>query len=265
MVVYQMGKVGSQAVARSLERTLGKPVFHVHFLTPEGIAWAERVYRGAWDPARNPDHLWDAQHLRRRLDLDRRSEPWRVVSLVRDPVARNLSSFFQVAGLQFGVDLERLGAVGGAEAVTTLTTLFLERFDEHDVPARWFDDELGAVFGIDVFAAPFPERGWSQHTAARADVVVVKLERLAEVGDDAFRALLGAPYVEVPDVNVGSDKGYGELYRRFVAAVRLPPAYLDRVYGTRFARHFYTDEERARLTDRWLRGRGATDDLFGAG
>ena len=255
IVVYQMGKVGSQAVVQGLERTLGRPVFHIHFLTPENLAWAEETYRTHWDRRHDPDHVWDSYHLQRRLARDRGACRWKVITLVRDPVARNLSSFFQVAERRFGLDLGRLGSAVEREATwMELTDAFLDRFDEHDVPDRWFDDELRTALGVDVYEAPFPARGWSLHASSAADVLVLQLERLHETAKEAFPAHLGVPVLPLAPVNVGGSKDYGRLYERFISEIRLPKAYLDRAYASRYAKHFYTPIEREELARRWAGG-----------
>ena len=57
--------------------------------------------------------------------------------------------------------------------------------------------------------------------------------------------------VPLPRTNVAEDKDYAELYRGFLDAIRVAPEVLDRAYSSRFARHFYSEEERAGFRRRW--------------
>ena len=87
-----------QAVVRSLSEA-GCFVYQTHFVTREGLDWAEAVYRRGWNPRRGGAlHVWQGQWVRRQLE-HQPERRWKVITLVRDPVARNLSSFFQVADL----------------------------------------------------------------------------------------------------------------------------------------------------------------------
>jgi hypothetical protein len=95
VLVYQMGKVGSETVARSLgDEQLARSVYHLHFLTPQGLARAAETYREHWRPDGNAHHVWDGEFIRERLQEAGDGEQWPVITLVRDPVARNLSAFF---------------------------------------------------------------------------------------------------------------------------------------------------------------------------
>ena len=57
--------------------------------------------------------------------------------------------------------------------------------------------------------------------------------------------------VPVPRANVGLDKGYADLYRAFLHALQPTPRQLDRAYGSRFVRHFYSAEEIDRFRRLW--------------
>src|SRR4029077_16159903 len=108
-----------------------------------------------------------------------------------------------------------------------------------------FTDELGAVFGVDVYARPFPaERGWDVYENDAARVLVVRQEDLARL-PEALGALYGfdPATVEVEDRNVADHKDYSAHYRAVRAALRLSERELDEAYSLPYARHFYTPRE----------------------
>ena len=190
ILVYQMGKVGSRTVLASLrEAGTAARIFHVHVLTREGIEREERLHRANWRGDARANHVWKSQHLRRRLEDPSDETRWDVVTLVRDPVARNVSSFFQIGERALGLDL---GPDQPAVSVEELTRRFLEDFDGHDTPLTWFDDELAPVFGIDVFTRPFPyEQGFDIYEGDRARVRLLRLEDLSASAATAFDRFLG--------------------------------------------------------------------------
>lgn len=237
VVVAQMGKVGSQAVVASLEAA-GVSAAHIHFLTRPELRRAERIYRANWDADRLPWHIWEGRRVAGRLA---RGERLDIVTVVREPVARNVSSFFQVADLQFGVEL---GAWTSGTDLDGLRAAFLETFDEHDLPLRWLDSQLRAATGVDVYATDFDtDRGWTIVQGPRARVLVLRTDRLAETFTPAIEEFLGRPGLALLQRNVSSDKDTGHLYEEFRRRMALPRAYLDQQYNSKFARHFWTDAE----------------------
>lgn len=253
LLVYQMGKVASTSVARSLEAAGYDPVFQIHTLTEDGIGTIRARYRRHWAADIGGWHLWYAQHARRLVA--RRSTQWTVVTMFREPVARNVSAFFQSAELRHRADLDRLLArVDEPDLPATLTEDFLRLYEDHDLGVRWFDDELRAVFGVDVYARPFPhDVGWQVLESPRARVLLIRFEDMRRVFPEAIDALLGCGPLELRSENVSEGKRHGSVYRRMVDEGRLPDDYLDRMYSSRYARHFYTDEERAAFRARWSR------------
>lgn len=257
--MYQMGKVGSSTVKASLRAAMPERIiYHVHALTEPELAFAEETFRENWSerPA-NPHTLWESQHLLETLrSSDRAAESRQIVTLVRDPIARNVSAFFEIMDVQLGFGYEeRLRAVGLTEVVGELERFFWEEFPDHDLPLRWFDDQIKGVFGIDVFERPFDRaRGYDIYeNDAGVRLLVLKLERLSECVGAAMKEFLGLETFELVPKNVGEEKYYTDAYRRFLERVTVPEPYLDRMYGSRLARHFYEPEELAELRSGWSR------------
>jgi hypothetical protein len=114
------------------------------------------------------------------------------------------------------------------------------------------------VFGIDVYARPFDTgRGFDTYGEGRFSMLVLRLEDLNARFAEAVHQFLGVRKARLKTVNKAEDKWYGDLYRRFVSEVTLPDGYLDGVYGSKFARHFYTPQELAAHRWRWSARRAA--------
>jgi hypothetical protein len=239
-VVFSMAKTGSSAVVAGLRAAGHRDVFHVHDLDPTFLAHEEAEYRWSGRPWR----IWDAQQLLGRPPTT--AAPWRVVSIVRDPIAQSVSAFFQPA--------VRRGYLHPGATVTSLMERFGDRLDH--LPLRWFETHVEPALGIDVYAEPFD-------LAARHQLVVTPTVRLLllrcedlDVAPAGLAELLGvdAP-IRIPRVNVGAEKEYAAAYADFVAAVHPTEAQLERAYGSRPVRHFYAPEEAARLRGSWSAGR----------
>lgn len=251
VVIFQMGKVGSSSIYESLKRIqLGRPIYHAHVLTPEQLAVTEELTKAHWEPHRNPMHLWHSLVLSKRLQQTPKHK-WKVITLVRDPIARNISAFFQTKHLLSETDQHRLMNSTDAEE---LMELFLANFYAHDAPINWFDNELKPVFGVDVFDRTFPrEAGYCIYEGKIADVLLIRLEDLGRCQIDAFREFLGIEHFEMQKTNVGKDKSYSQAYSRMLNSIGLPQSYLDKMYHSKCAQHFYGDDELAKFSRRWLK------------
>lgn len=249
VLVYQMGKVGSSSVYRAVEAALpGIPVYHLHFLS-EHIAEHRRSHQRA--PGAVPYHIYLGEALRRQL-ARHRHRPLKIISLVRDPLAFELSNLFQNPRLVGGE--EQLGRLIAADAALRHT---LERrlasAGGQSYLDGWFDREIRAVTGIDVFAEPFDsERGWQRYRLGDVELLLIRLEDLTTEGPTAIADFLGVPTpLALPFVNERASQAFGAEYRRLAATLQLAPAVLDAVYQRRFAQHFYSDAQRQQLRARW--------------
>jgi Putative capsular polysaccharide synthesis protein len=212
VLVFQMGKVGSLSVHESLRRQHPGNVVHTHrFTADHDDSQVRRLFRWAFLQAR----------------------PLDVISLTREPVSRNISAFFQ--------NLERETGSPFAESrfsLEELRTIFLERYD-HELPLEWFDRNIRAIFGIDVFATPFPACGVETYERGKVRLLVIR----SEIDDTAkVRAIgdfLGLPAFRLVNTNVGADKEYADVYRAFKSQVQLPREYVERMRGSKYFRHFY--------------------------
>lgn len=240
IVVFSMSKVASTAVVRALQQAGCRPVYKIHLLLPEHVRLAEERYRRT-DPAALPRHILHASHVMRHLPTP--AEPWLVVTMVRDPVMRSVSDFFQSG--------ERLGRLHDE----TRTRGLLESFcAQQGVPGTidWFERELEPSLGIDVYEHPFdPARGFAIIDSPAVKLLVLRQESL-EVAPHALGSFLGLPRpIQVPRENVASDKSYSGLYESAMEGLRLPQETLDLAYDSRFAHHFYSPGEIEAMRARW--------------
>jgi len=270
IIVYTMGKVGSSTISRSLVDIYGMNGVHqVHWLTPAALARDERHYRNQalryadTEFARDffPRYVWRGQYLSQMLSRNRnRNLPLRVITLVRDPVARNISAFFQNLRTFFDYDYKAELRARGADSVKNeLIQLFLDHYvagsDVLEVdcdPISWLDDELNRNLGVDVFAQPFPiERGFEIYETSDVRVLLIRLEDMRRSAVPALMDFLELDEFELKDANVGMAKPYASHYREVVAGLQLPADYLDHHYDSRMARHFYSDDDLETFRRRW--------------
>jgi len=188
-----------------------------------------------------------------RAEIDgNKSQAWRVITLVREPVGRNVAWFFQNL-LEWMPDWHQRWE-DGSLGLDELRELFFDRKKVvHGSPEKWFDRQLKPVFGIDVFSEPFPKNiGYKIYAASsRISLLLIRVENLTDCAPAAIREFLGIEDFVLTNSNEATDKDYSSLYRAF-KKIPLPGTYLDEMYSTRSARHFYTDQEIEQFTMSWL-------------
>lgn len=178
---------------------------------------------------------------------------WKVITLVRDPVARTIDGFFH----DFRTNHPSLpdGFEVDPANVDHLIELFLavdER--ERGVTLEWFEREVMEVFDIDVLEQPFPiEAGHALYRGEKCSLLVVRTEDLARTAAPAIGLFVGAPGLQVRSDDGGDARPWAATLAAFVERLDLPDAYLDVMYGSRMTRHFYTAAEISAFRERWGR------------
>jgi hypothetical protein len=223
VLVYQMGKVASSSIHQSIEEVYKGYCFHTHYF--------ERYHKVM--PLVGEVHR---QYYRNKI-------PLKIVTMVREPIDRNISAFFQwfrkTTGSEFQkehVDMEALMAS------------FLEKFD-HQQCLVWFDKHMLKHFNIDVFNRDFPERGYDIFIRGNIELLLLK----HDLGDTVKEKLIGE-FLDLEDfslirTNVSASKDYGQTYKKF-KTMQLPQSYIDWMLGSRYAQHFYNNELNA-LRKKW--------------
>jgi hypothetical protein len=296
MLVYQMGKVGSKSVLRTLKslntretHRLNMPVYHVHFLTQSLIDEYEtkrKAFLGTEKQGRL-EHIWLYEYLRQQRDnqlalIEASGRPlspgdrWKVVTLTRETVGRNVSNFFELVEvepadgrpphqeasatncryhLRSDPDFYNLDIEVDTRDLSDLLQVYLDKPD-HDEPLTFFEQEIKGVLGVDVYATPFPtSQGYTIYETDWADILLIRVEDLNTCVQAAFKEFLGIDNFDLMNDNVGSEKPYAGLYRQFKESRLLPESYIDRMYASRYMQHFYTDQEIARFKSKWVQSR----------
>ncbi len=248
LLVFALPKTGNTTVFRALAAAGLKPD-RAHFLS-DGWFWkALGQLEVEGDEARLQELLEWNKRFRKKVTGGFEGRGCNVVGLVRDPLARTVSYFFDTTTMK-GSDV-RSRWTDGTLDVEELIRRFMDR-DDHFAPLEWFDGEMNAVFGIDVFAEPFPrDAGYRIYRSDGTELLLIRLEDLTRCAAGAFREFLGLETFDPRRENVRADSETAELYRVFLDRLRLPREYVDRMYDSKVARHFYSDVELQAFRSRW--------------
>ena len=222
--IFQMGKVGSASLHSTLSQKYKGKVIHAH--TYETMApQAKQVLK------------W-----RKRFYL-----PVYVICPVREPLSRNVSAFFQNFKRDTNYDFsERLWTA------SELCQLFLENYP-HNVCLEWFDNDFRKTFQVDVFAKPFPiHRKWETYRRSSVHVLVYRADLEHTEQLNVISRFIGFKIESWNYSNRSEDKEYRDAYQSFYNSVKLPDVYVSIMCKSRFCRHFWSDEEIAAFSKKWI-------------
>jgi hypothetical protein len=251
ILVYQMSKVGSTSMFYSLQVAYAKaglahvPIHHVHTLR-----YLEQRERRAGASGCMAEKLALVRKYQR-IWRDFRSRPdghWTVISMVRDPVARHISNYFHHIDEHLP-GWRRRWREGGL-SIDDMVGNFLGVIDHS--AEHWFDEEIDAVLGIDVFASLFPHNiGYALYQRPpKVTLMVIRMEDMNRGAPQAVEQLLGIRDFKLYSFNAADQQSYRDLYRLFKSQP-LPSWYVEKAYSGRLARHFYSDIERENFARKW--------------
>ncbi len=267
ILIYQMGKVGSTSLYAMCARARSDvPLFTVNRIRPgnnmELHNTKDCLFQSfcVWHIKKTFLPLWQ-YYLRNQIRKKLAHSEVKFISIVRDPVVRNVSGFCQYVELyldhlifryqQKQIDIE------------SVKSIFFRQY-KHDMPLRWFDYEFRYVTGIDVFVEKFPQtKGFVRYHNDNVSALVIKLEYLNSPETvAAICDFIGAEEkeCEMPRIHVTAQKdNQADFYMDLRNEITQDIDYMDWMYNSKFAKHFYSQEELSQFRLRNTRATARSD------
>ncbi len=236
VMLYQMGKVGSSTLKHSLNK-FNVDNMHVHRFY---FSHKER-------PLSIKDRLQKLKHnyLMNKF-LNNKKQEFKIITFYRDPLPRNISSFFQ--NLEYYFTSKELAHLD----YETLVKAFNNSNQIHETPNNWFDLEFKRKTGIDIFKHPFDkEKGYSVIKNGHVSVFVCTTNNINNL-ESELGAFLDIPKFKIYNDNVGDQKWYKDLYAEFKKNYQPSKAMIDSLYNSNTIHHFYSENEIHKLKNKWL-------------
>ena len=253
LLIYQMGKVGSSTIRRSLEAlNLDIHVYHMHYLS--GIGYMMKLCRAQSLPLQ--DHILTSIYCKKMLKRQRAHKTkLSVISMVREPISKNISQFFQnvhVSYPEFRYS-EKLKTLSQENLIDEMEEFFIKNF-MHDDPLVWFDVELKQFTNIDVYKESFPhEKGYRIYENEHFRILLIRLENLNSKISEAMNRFLGIKNFILINENISKEKEYSQIYEEVKRKIKVPENYIEKMYSSKMAQHFYTSSEIDNFKKKWQR------------
>ena len=228
ILIYQMGKVGSVSIQLALKQK-GLHGVHGHWMQNKG------------------EYPTTKKYLVEEIKSGGRDD-WKVICLVREPLARNVSAFFQ--------SLEKYYPdYRNYKYKEAVLESFLYKYNHH-WPDLWFDLEIMDVFDFDPFSERFPRRqGYQIYEVKHGEILIIRLEDADKVIPEAIEEFLEIKGAEMATANSITRRHngtrIGKIYNEFMETAQFPEGFLNAIYDTRYAKHFYSKKELKNFKRKW--------------
>ncbi|MCK4761718.1 MAG: hypothetical protein KAW12_05915 [Candidatus Aminicenantes bacterium] len=272
ILIYQMGKVGSTSINASLKNSgIPNPVYHIHQLRYDGIEMKIKENKKLMLINSTNNNLTDRQKvynhlyikfiirqlenyklLREKVDKNFNKIPWKIITLVRDPVMRQISDFF----FSFHKHPELMNKEGDILREKTLEVLKNEITElltpPKDYVLKWFDKEFKAVLGIDVYDFPFDrEEGYTIINYNNISILIIKLEKLNQCFNSAISKFIEKDNLKLLDRNQAKQKFYYDTYKYVMNNITFDYDFCKAIYSSKFMKHFYSPREIESFLTKW--------------
>lgn len=243
--VYSIPKTGNNSIISSLE-TCGLGVYY------------------------NSIHSIDSNILNKFDSTDKFENIWsnlkkgniKIITMVRDPLAQQISLFFQVIYSYYlstennSYDLQKM--FDNIFVYNTNTYKYNDRFldlylnnNRYKNFEVWFEKEIKANLGIDVFEHKFDKnRGYSSIHKNNIDVLIIKLEKINEL-EHIIGDFVNITNFKLQSENNSDQKVYKREYATFKENFRISKDYVNKLYSSKYIKHFYSEEEIDCFKKKW--------------
>ena len=231
IIVYQMGKVASSSIYKALKKRNDCYGFHTHRLT------LTKANDNLNKRGRHSISL--AEHL------IKPKRPTKIITLVRDPFARNISAYFENNEKAKAPNLD-------TNQINALIDDFIEN-GNHNHNQNWYDNEFKKALDIDIFAYEFDrERGWSTFKQGPFEVLVLKTNLPDSEKTKQIAKFTGIEDLVIDRINETGAKKSNHCYKQFKETIRFPSEIAQPIFESRFTQHFFTQSEIDAMKTQWL-------------
>lgn len=209
-----MGKVASSSIYFSIKQQYEGECLHAHTFT--------KYHKN-----------FEIRYLYKSFNND--DIPIKIISLIREPISRNISAFFQNFERDTGFKYEN-----NPYSVEELQLVFLNNYN-HRIPLEWFDKNIKTNFEIDVFSKPFPEYGYALFNNDNVHLLLLKHDLKDELKEKLIAKFIGLEEFKLINSNVSDEKDYSAAYTNF-KKLKLPNYYLETMLNSKYVNHFYFND-----------------------
>ena len=253
VLVYTMPKVGSVTCNVSL-KSYGISTKKTHHISRTPLQDRRRGRLGIDnDMVPTPWGLIESVYIYNYVSKNLHREKLHVITGARNPLERGLSVFFH----EFNVLCE-LKSRQIPDQPEDLYSEITERIQRDFAGEVYFFNKFKQNLHVDVYQYPFDfSKGYQIIEEDNVRLLIIRLENLNEVWEKAVTEWLGeerlsGKSITLQRANEAATKPIANLYKEVSSRIKFAPAFIEEIYSTQYAKHFYSEDELFRFKQKWL-------------
>ncbi|MDL4838959.1 putative capsular polysaccharide synthesis family protein [Aquibacillus rhizosphaerae] len=243
ILIYQMGKVGSSSIEKSL-KLIKKDARHIHsFGNTDNYNLENRSQIGNLK----------IKVLRKlyKLAFKYRKKNLKIITLMRDPISRNISTLFQELSTMIYIHEKENNRL--EQNIYNMLDEFLENYVDTNVPLKWFEKEFKYFVGIDIYKYPFnKQEGHLYIKKENIEVLLLTAEKLNN-NENVIRKFINDRNFSLFNTNVSSKKWYSDIYKNYKTNHKLSENDLNKFYDSEVITYFYSDDDISKFKEKWTK------------
>ncbi len=177
-----------------------------------------------------------------------KGKPVKIITAVREPVERNISSFFQ--------DFKAYNGGKGVNAVTVEEAIqnFIKYYP-HNLADTWFQKDFMPVLGLTPADIRFDiEKKVGSFGYGSFKFLILRTDLDNDEKTMVIRRFTDCPEITLENRNAYEEKEYRSFYRQFKQQIKLPDHLIDEIYSKSYVRLFFTEKEINGFREGWKAG-----------
>jgi hypothetical protein len=226
-----MGKVGSTSIYYSLKKKYKGQVLFIHRMIQENIdAYNEAFIRKGLKPHN--------AKIGKLMYGKMSSKMIKIITLVREPIGRNISDFFQDLKVYMD-DHSKIESYDDE----MIRSQFLNNYP-HEIPLYWFTDEFQRTTKINIYEYPFDiKKKYTVINNGAIEVLIMRVDLEDDRKEQLVKDFLGLNELEIKRYNSANDKFYHDRYRSFLMNSKFEDVFVHKMIDSEYCKHFYSKDE----------------------
>ena len=260
LLIYQPGKVGSSSILSSVQKDYPMAV-QPHRLNSDDTHWFESTFY----PEYSGHSLFESfktgykDTYTKLISRLKQKKKIKIISLVREPLIRDLSAYFQFIRQQYNTIIEAPCLYEGGEISLLKDSKKYFQYILENFRGKcnwffnefgWFHDEFENNLGINIYDYPFEqEAGYTIIKRDNMEILLLKTEYLNSL-ETVIGDFLEIPSFQLVKSNDSIEKIYRFLYKDCKKNVQFPREYVD-YKNNKYMDHFYSEKEKQQFLEKW--------------
>lgn len=250
IIIHQMGKVGLSTVYETIKSlNLNYAVYHLHWLSQDGIKRAFKYFKNT-ESGKVPMHIRRSSILQKYIDFNH--DKLKIISITREPISRFISDFFQNIHYNYPSLITE-----GQLDNNIINKLLFEKFEtldlNNDYTLNWFDDEFLKSYNVDIYSYPFDkDLGYTIIKNNNIEILIIRMEDINKNLNIALKEFLNVGYdIMIINTNIGNEKEFAHNQNFLKTNLKIPKCILESILETKYFKHFYNDEAKQKVIEKW--------------